>query len=80
MTDLAIAKDLRLPIDAVTQKAAFMGRTGSGKTYGATKLAELMLDAGAQVVAIVQMAEHEASLLTTLTRQRCNLPDNVSFG
>jgi len=43
---------LALPVDVVTQKLAFLGRTGSGKTYGATKLAELMLDAGAQVIAL----------------------------
>lgn len=30
--------------------------------------------------AIVQMAEAEASLMTTITRQKCNLPDNVTFG
>lgn len=52
MTELAIAKDLRLPVDAVTQKLAFLGRTGSGKTYGATKVAEQMLGIGAQIVAI----------------------------
>ncbi len=51
-TGLAIAKDLPLPLDAVTQKLAFLGRTGSGKTYGATKLAEEMLDAGAQLIAL----------------------------
>jgi ATP-dependent Clp protease ATP-binding subunit ClpA len=45
---MKIAKDLDLPIDAVTQKFAFLGRTGSGKSYGATKLAELMLEAKAQ--------------------------------
>lgn len=52
MKQLAFAEGLSLPIDVVTQKAAFMGRTGSGKTYAATKLAELLLRAGAQVVAI----------------------------
>lgn len=52
MTWLTIAPDLRLPVDAVTQKLAFLGRTGSGKTYGASKLAELMLGAGAQIVAL----------------------------
>lgn len=52
MTELAIAKDLRLPVDAVTQKLAFLGRTGSGKTYGATKVAEQMLGAGAQIIAL----------------------------
>lgn len=49
---LKIAKDLDLPVDAVTQTFAFLGRRGSGKTYGSMKLAELMLDAGAQVVAL----------------------------
>jgi hypothetical protein len=49
---LQIAPGLRLPIDAVTQKLAFLGRTGSGKTYAATKLAELMHDAGAQFIAL----------------------------
>jgi DNA helicase HerA-like ATPase len=47
---LRISEDLGLPLDVVTQKLAFLGRTGSGKTYGSSKLAELMLDAGAQVV------------------------------
>jgi uncharacterized protein len=49
---LLFADDLSLPIDAVTQKNGFLGRTGSGKTYAATKLAELLLEAGAQVVAL----------------------------
>lgn len=49
---LHISDDLALPLDAVTQKLAFLGRTGGGKTYAAMKLAELMLDVGAQVVAL----------------------------
>lgn len=49
---LRIAEDLTLPVEVVTEKLAFLGRTGSGKTYGAMKLAELMLDAGAQIVAL----------------------------
>jgi hypothetical protein len=52
MKSLRISDDLSLPIEAVTQKLAFLGRTGGGKTYAATKLCELMLDAGAQVVAL----------------------------
>lgn len=53
MKTLHLAKGLDLPLEtAVTQKYCFAGRSGSGKTYGATKLAELMLDAGAQVVVI----------------------------
>jgi uncharacterized protein len=47
-----LAPDLKLPIDAVTQKLAHMGRTGSGKTYGAMKLAEQMLALRAQIVAL----------------------------
>jgi hypothetical protein len=35
-----------------TQKLAFIGRSGSGKTYGASKLVELMLLAGIQVVVL----------------------------
>jgi hypothetical protein len=49
---LPIARNVELPLDAVTQKLAFMGRTGGGKSYAASKLAELMLEAGAQVVVI----------------------------
>ncbi|MCI0391860.1 MAG: DUF87 domain-containing protein [Acidobacteria bacterium] len=47
---LPIAKDLELPESVITQKLAFLGITGSGKTYAAGKLAELLLTAGAQVV------------------------------
>lgn len=47
---LDISDDLSLPIDAATQTFAFVGRKGSGKTYGAGKLAELLMDAGVQTV------------------------------
>lgn len=49
---LKISETLSLPIEAVTQKLAFLGTTGSGKSYAATKLAEEMHYAGAQIVAI----------------------------
>lgn len=49
---LHIARGLHLPIDGVTQTMAFLARKRAGKTYGAMKLCEEMLDAGAQVVAI----------------------------
>lgn len=49
---LRIAKELALPLDAVTQTLAAIGRKGAGKTYLATMLAEQMLDAEAQVVAL----------------------------
>ncbi len=49
---LQISNSLGLPLDAVTQKFAVLGRTGSGKSYCATKLCEEMLDAKAQVIAL----------------------------
>ena len=50
MTGLKVSDSLTLPIDAVTQVLATIGRRGAGKTYLATMIAEQMLDAGAQVV------------------------------
>lgn len=47
-----ISKDLSLPADAVTQKFGFMGRSGSGKTYGAGRFVEEMLKHRAQVVIV----------------------------
>jgi hypothetical protein len=43
---------LPLPTDAVTRRLAVVATSGAGKTYGAMKLAELMLDAGHQVIAL----------------------------
>lgn len=50
MKNLHISPQLSLPVEAVTQKIAVLGMTGSGKSYCMTKLAELYLDARAQVV------------------------------
>lgn len=52
MKTFPIADSLTLPLETVTEKLAFLGRTGSGKTYAAMKLAELMLNAGAQIGAL----------------------------
>lgn len=52
MTKLKLADGLSLPLDTVTEKLAFLGRTGTGKTYAAMKLAEEMLIAGAQIIAL----------------------------
>ncbi len=46
------AKRFTLPRDAVTQKLAFLGRTGTGKSYAAMKLAEEMYRSGAQIVCL----------------------------
>jgi len=52
MRTLKIAKGLSLPLEAVTQKFAYLARSGAGKTYTAGKSAEEMLDAGAQIVVL----------------------------
>lgn len=52
MKTIPFADDLDLPIAAVTTRFADMGNIGSGKSYGAMKRAEGMLEAGAQIVVI----------------------------
>lgn len=50
--ELELSPELRLPIDAVTQKFAILAKSGVGKTYTASVFAEEMLRAGLQVVVI----------------------------
>lgn len=50
--NLKLSNLVELPIDAATQTFAFIGRKRSGKTYGAGKLAELLIDAGVQVAVL----------------------------
>lgn len=47
---IPIGRDLELPANAATQVLGLIGRRGSGKTYGAGKLVEGLLEASAQVV------------------------------
>lgn len=49
---LHIADNLSLPLEAVTQTFAFLAKRGKGKTYCASVLAEEMLKAGQQIVAL----------------------------
>jgi hypothetical protein len=49
---LKISDELSLPVDVTTQAVGWLGRRGSGKTYGATKLAELLEISGARFIAI----------------------------
>jgi hypothetical protein len=51
MKNLDFSPDLKIPAAVVTQKLAFLGISGSGKTYGATKLVEELL-----VVTKIQLA------------------------
>lgn len=50
--EIELARNLWLPIAAVTQKFAFLGRTGSGKSYAASKVAEGMLAVNVPIVVL----------------------------
>lgn len=50
MSKLHLADNLSLPLDACTQTFAWIGRKGSGKTYGSGKLVEELLKASVQTV------------------------------
>jgi len=52
MPQLKLGRNLSLPSSAVTQTWAWMGRKGSGKSYGAGKFCELLLANGDQVVVL----------------------------
>lgn len=52
MKGLSVVDGLEFPIEAVTQKLAWIGRTGSGKTYGLKRFVEQMLYRNVQVVVI----------------------------
>jgi hypothetical protein len=49
---LALAKDLAVPVDVVTEALSWIGARGSGKTHGAGKLVELFAEAGVPFVVI----------------------------
>lgn len=49
---IKIADKIELPLNAITQTFAQIGRKGAGKTYLASMIAEQMLDAHAQVIVI----------------------------
>jgi uncharacterized protein len=50
--ELHIAKDLSLPLDAVTQTFGILGKRGGGKSYTAKVLAEEMLRAKAHIACV----------------------------
>jgi len=56
--DLSIAKGFKLPADYVTQKGAYLGMTGSGKSYGVGDSEEEMADQGIPFVTIDSMKVH----------------------
>lgn len=52
MKGLKVTKEKTFPVETATQKLAWLGTTGSGKTYGASKMAEQMWYEGAQFVVL----------------------------
>lgn len=61
--NLKLSNELTLPLKAaVAQKYAWIGRSGSGKSYCASKVVELLLDAGAQVVIVDPVGIREGVL------------------
>jgi len=58
MNELAFAQRLPLPLEALTQTFALLGKRGSGKTYAALRLAESMLEAHGQVVCLDPIGKH----------------------
>ncbi len=52
MSKLRVSEHLSLPIDAVTETFSFLAKRGAGKTYSASVMAEEMLKAGQQIVAL----------------------------
>lgn len=49
---LQLAHQLGVPLEIVTEKLAILGQSGAGKTYTAMRLAELLLQAGLQVIIV----------------------------
>lgn len=52
MKTLDISKDLKLPVNSTTQKFGWLGVTGSGKTYGASKYAEELWGKSVQFIVL----------------------------
>lgn len=49
---IKLSSNLSLPLELVTQTCAIIARKGAGKTYAASKVAEQMLSAAAQVIVV----------------------------
>jgi hypothetical protein len=70
---LRISDELVLPLDGVTQRFAFLGNIGSGKSYGASKLAEEMLGVGVQVVVLDPVAVYHLRSLGLIEGEKHEL-------
>lgn len=75
MTVLHVVQDLPFPDDAVTETFAFIGRKGAGKTYGAGRFVEELLEIKAQVVVVDTVGNwYGLRLSKTGKRQGYDLP------
>lgn len=76
---LRISKDLTLPIDFVTEKAAVLARTGAGKSYAAAVVAEELLKAKQQVV-ILDLTDAWWGLRSSADGKKAGFPIYVFGG
>lgn len=76
---LYIAEDYGLPTNVVTKRLAFLGTTGSGKSYGAMKLAEEMIGAGIQTIILDPVGIHWGLRLSA-DKKGAGIPINVFGG
>ncbi len=76
---LQISEDFSLPMDVVTKRLAFLGTTGSGKSYAAMKLAEELLLQGIQVIIMDPVGIHWGLRLSS-DKKRPGIPINVFGG
>ncbi len=79
MKHLYISNDVKIPMNVITKRLAFLGTTGSGKSYGAMKLAEEMLQAGVQVIIFDPVGIHWGLRLSA-DKQGAGIPINVFGG
>jgi hypothetical protein len=55
---ISVVSGVSFPLDAVTQKFAWLGRSGSGKSYGLKRFVEQLIGVGAQVVVVDTVGIH----------------------
>ncbi|MDQ7818726.1 MAG: DUF87 domain-containing protein [Melioribacteraceae bacterium] len=79
MMKLNISEDFSLPMDVVTKRLAFLGTTGSGKSYAAMKLAEELLMHGVQTIILDPVGIHWGLRLSA-DRKGAGIPINVFGG
>jgi uncharacterized protein len=88
---LHLAKDLRLPVEAVTQTFAILAKRGAGKTYTAAVMVEELPNTGLQVVVVDPIGvwwglrssadgQHEGLPIVIMGGEHGDLPLEVGTG